>query len=58
MLSDAQKVLGAVKHFLLTKVPEATRCLDEEVIKQIDLYVDFFTVFDSVFSNSRIAVGN
>jgi hypothetical protein len=22
------------------------------------LYVDFFTVFDSVFSNLRIAVGN
>jgi hypothetical protein len=58
LLSDAQNVLGAVKHFLLTKVPEATRCSDEEVIKQIDLYVDFFTVFDSIFSNSRIAVGN
>ncbi len=58
MLSDEQKVLDAVKHFLLTTVPEAMRCSDDEVIKHMVFYVDFFTIFDGVFSNSHIAVGN
>jgi hypothetical protein len=58
LLSDAQKVIDAVKDFILTKVPEATRCSDDEVIKQMNVFVDFFTVFDSIFSNSRTPVGH
>jgi hypothetical protein len=54
LLSDAQKVFEAVKHFLLTKVPEATRCSDDELIKQMIVYVDYFTAFYSIDSNSRI----
>jgi hypothetical protein len=58
LLNDAQTVLGAVKEFLLTKVPEETQCSNEEVIKQFDIYIDFFTVFDTIFSNSRTPVGH
>jgi hypothetical protein len=57
LLSDAQKVLTAVQDFLLTEVPENARCSNDEIIRQISIYVDVFTVFDSVFSNSRSAVG-
>jgi hypothetical protein len=57
LLNDAPAILGAVKDFLLTKVPQEARCSNEEVAKQLNTYVDFFTVFDTVFSNSRTAVG-
>ncbi len=57
LLTYAQKVLDDVKNFILTKVPEATRCPDHEVIRQINLSVNFFTVFDSIFSNSQTPVG-
>ena len=57
LLSDAQKVLTAVQDFLLTEVPENARCSNDEIIRQISIYVDVFTVFDSVFSNSHSAVG-
>ena len=57
LLIDAQNILSAVQDFLLTKVPENTWCSNEEVIKQMGVYADFFTVFDSVFSNLHTAVG-
>ncbi len=58
MGSDAQKVLDVVKYFILKKVPEVTNCSDDEVIKQRNVYVDLFTVFGSVFTNSRTPVGH
>ncbi len=49
--------MDEVKSFILMKVPEATRCPDHEVIRQINSSFAFFTVFDSILSNSWTPVG-
>ena len=57
LLSCAKTVLEAVQSCILANVPEESRCSNDEIIKQISVYTDFFTVFDSIFSNSRTTVG-
>ena len=49
LLSNAQKILDRVKNFILMKVPEATRCPDHEVIKQINSSIDFLLFLTAFF---------